>query len=130
MDFLDKISSFTKNAADKAGNMIDVTRLHSKINAEQAKIAELERQIGQYYFEEYLSQVPLPNVPAEYCTKIVEHNGTIAALEAEIQSLQGNTQESTGVQNNPQPPNFCPNCGQNLIASTKFCPNCGHAIGK
>ena len=47
------------------------------------------------------------------------------------QPQQPNAQQWTyNVQQQPQQPAFCPNCGQALDPNVKFCPGCGQPTGK
>ena len=46
MSFLDKLGGIAKNIGDKAGEMLAVNKLNSKIHAEQQAAAEELRKIG------------------------------------------------------------------------------------
>ena len=50
MAFLDKLTGIAKNIGDKAGEVVETTKLSVKISGEKDKILENQRLIGEYFY--------------------------------------------------------------------------------
>lgn len=116
--FLDKLGDMAKNAADKTNDMIEISKLNSKISTEKQEIQELKIKIGSFIYSSYLeNNQGLPAEAAELCLQINNKSNTILQLQQEIDSLK-----STG---DTKAVNKCPNCSEPISPETKFCPGCG-----
>ncbi len=124
MTFFNKVEAFAKNAADKAGETIEITKINAKIRTEENKILDLKVKIGDYYYAQYKSGQAPDAAVGDYLSGIDEAAGAIERFDAEIQALKGGkapeaapAQAAAGAK--------CPACGANLAADAKFCPECG-----
>jgi membrane protease subunit (stomatin/prohibitin family) len=127
MTFFNKVEAFAKNAADKAGETIEITKINAKIRTEENKILDLKVKIGDYYYAQYKSGQTLDAAVGDYLSAIDESAGAIASFDAEIQALKsGKAPEAAPAQAaQAEPGTKCPACGAKLDAQAKFCPECG-----
>jgi len=127
MAFFDKLNAMAKSAGDKAGELIEIGKLNSRISAERDKIIGLQRQIGEYYFAKQQAGEALDPEAAALCDQICQANAQIAALETEITKIKvaRATQPAPAA---PAPERVCPGCGKPVAAGVKFCPACGCAV--
>ena len=146
MALLSKLSGFAKNIGDKASEAIETTKLNSKISTEKNAVAECMRQIGEYYYEKYLTGECDPDI-AELCAAIDGHNKAIADTQAEIARIQAETAAQTQARTASAAPQAqaspalaqapaaqagfpCPSCGAINPPDTKFCAECGAKMEK
>ncbi len=125
MAIFDKIGSVTKGMADKAGDMLEITKRNSKINEEKGKIAALKMKIGDYYWEQFQAGISLDDQVMALCGNINEAMAAIEGLELEIQQIKGVSQQPVAA----APANLtCANCGTAIPQGKKFCPECGSPV--
>jgi hypothetical protein len=130
MTFLNKVEAFAKNAADKAGETIEITKINSKIRTEESKILDLKVKIGDYYYAQYKSGASLDAEVGSYLTGIDEAAKAIVGFGAEIQALKGGKPAGASpAAAQAEPGTKCPACGAKLDADAKFCPECGEKRG-
>ncbi len=138
MAFLDKIGSLAKNVSYKAGEMIELTKLSSRVNEHNGKISSLLTQIGQHYLVKFEAGEPVDAEVLPLFEDIRTQKEAIEALNAEIQAMKDATAaaqaaaaEQSSVQQ-PQPPHgasvFCGECGAQAAPGKKFCSECGGAL--
>ena len=151
MAFFDKIGDFAKSVGDKTNGMIEITKLNSKINGENAKIEELYHKAGALCFEKYKNGATFDADLVELFEAVKASEAVIAATQTEIAAIReatgsGVTCKACGVSNpegtkfcrecgakleQPAPKgNFCPSCGSANPAGTRFCSNCGNKLGE
>lgn len=118
-NFLNKLGDMAKTAADKTGDMIEIGKLNAKISTEEAAIAKQKEQIGNFYWEQFLSGQEQPATVTEWCQAIRASQEAIDALQAEISTLKGEPPMNT---TSAAP---CAACGTVNPPGTKFCGNCG-----
>ena len=118
-NFLNKLGDMAKTAADKTGDMIEIGKLNAKISTEEAAIAKQKEQIGNFYWEQFLSGQEQPTPVTEWCQAIRASQEAIDALQAEISTLKGEPPMNTA---SAAP---CAACGTVNPPGTKFCGNCG-----
>lgn len=135
MALFDKIGNMTKNISDKTGDMLEITKLNSKISNEKNKIASLKTKIGEHYWSIFESGTVLDNKASELCAEITHSINTISALEMEIQKIKSGTKtDSASLNISPQhtPASgaaaYCENCGAALGKDEKFCSECGTPV--
>lgn len=123
MEIFDKIGKFAKTAADKTGDMVEVTRLNAKIGTMQSEIVDLKTRIGAWWWPKYEAGEPYPPELRETVDGIKTRLTSIASLETEIRNIRGGEPR-------PSPPNAtaCPGCGATLPAGAKFCGQCGTGL--
>ena len=128
--FFDKLGGIAKNLGDKASDSIETTKLNNKIKAEKAAITELQRQIGEFYYQQHgAGQAGDPGA-AEWIAAIEGHNAAIAELQAEIARIQAeNAAPAAAAAPTAEPTTtqgvFCAACGHENALGTKFCGGCG-----
>jgi predicted nucleic acid-binding Zn ribbon protein len=114
MAILDKINDFAKNVGGMTGNVIETSKLNSKISAEQNEINSLLKKIGEFYYNKYVEKGNADKGITEFCEKIDGHNKAIAGAKAEIARV---TKAAGGL--------VCSACGKPGAADKKFCGECG-----
>lgn len=125
MDLFDKIGKFARDAADKTGDLIEVTRLNTKIGALKAEIAALMGRIGEHYWKRYEADGVCDPALAGVFAEIREHFRGVAELEAEIQTVKNAALAQAASASGKT---VCPSCGTELPAGTRFCGSCGAKI--
>lgn len=128
MALFDKIGNVTKNITDKTGDMLEITKLNSKINNEKNKISSLKTKIGDYYWSMFESGVALDTEAYNLCAEIRDSIDTINALETEIQKIKTGGKADSAPMNTSQintVPQYTPDC-----EAAVYCGNCGAVIGK
>jgi len=123
MAFLDKVGNLAKSATDKAGEMVEVTKLNTKINECKGKITASKTQIGEYYWTKYESGETLDDGVMEICAQIKAENDAIDQLNSEIQKIKGS---SGGA--GPAGQTFCTSCGTAVPSGKNFCSGCGAKV--
>lgn len=88
MAFLDKLSSVAKGAADKAGDLVEITKLNGKIVMEKDKINTAKKAIGAYYYEKFKEGTMLDAEVAPQCEIIVAAELAIKELEEQIAAVK------------------------------------------
>ena len=123
MAFLDKLGDLAKNVGEKTGDMVEITKLNSKISSEKSAIEGLKKQIGECCFNKYQEGGIIDEDIVAFCSSIAEHMDTISALQSEIQEIKGKKVEAAS----PEAPkgNYCPSCGAENAPGCNFCGNCG-----
>lgn len=126
MAFLNKLSNVAKTAADKTGDMVEVTKLNAKINGSKSKIAAIKTQLGEYYWSKYVVGETLDAEATELCAQIKAESDTIVELNREIQKIK-DVPSAAQVNGAPAAPTFaaCASCGGVIPNGKKFCPECG-----
>ena len=120
MAFLDEMGKLAKSVADKTGNMVDVTRLNSKIGTLKGEIVQLKMQIGEHYWSKFEAGEPCPPELSGVCDDIKNRLADIEAVESDIAGIRGGSPHPQGA-----PGAFCPSCGASVTPGSKFCNGCG-----
>ncbi len=91
-DFFNKAGKAAKDtaskAADKAGDLVEIGKLKTKISSAKSEISAMEKKMGQYYYEQYMSGVAVDAVVGEMCQDIKEQKDLIEELEKKIQEVK------------------------------------------
>jgi len=88
MAFLDKLSSVARGAADKAGELVEITKLNGKIAMEKDKISNAKKAIGAHYYEKFQAGTMLDAEVAPQCEIIVAAELAIKDLEKQIEAVK------------------------------------------
>lgn len=133
MDFFDKLSDVTKNVAknvtNKTNDIIEITKLNSKIAAEEGKIKELVMRLGEACLAEFNGGAKLSPAMTEICNAISESRERIESINAEVDVIKTvgsvNKHAEATRQETEELEIKCPGCGALIAAGTKFCGVCG-----
>ena len=91
-DFFNKAGEVAKNtasrAADKAGDMVEIGKLKSKISSAKSEISATEKKIGKYYYEQYKDGVAVDAAVGAMCEEITVQLDVIEELEDKIQDVK------------------------------------------
>ena len=116
MSFLDqlgkKLSDTGQEAATKARNFAEVTRINGLISDTERRISRLYGEIGQSYYERHKDDPAAEE--AERISAILSAYGEIAPYQEQIKQIKGVEQ--------------CPSCGAEVAAGSAFCNACGARI--
>jgi len=88
MPILEKLSDFAKNVGDKTSDVIETTKLNSKISSEQNAINAVMKKIGEFYYNKYLEAKTADEGIKELCAEIDGHNAAIDGAKAEIERIK------------------------------------------
>lgn len=87
-NFMDKVGSMAKKAADKTGDMVEIGKLNTKILSQQQSISSIKGKIGELIFACYQQGEQLPDDVGALCKQIEELQNNIASLQKEIQEIK------------------------------------------
>ena len=118
MDLFNEVGKFAKTVTGKAGEMVDITRLNSKVGTLRGEAAALKQQIGEYYLAKFEAGEPCPPQLSGVHEEIKNKLEAIAVVESEIAAIRGGGGQSAAGA-------FCPSCGVKQAPGTKFCAGCG-----
>ncbi len=126
MAFFDKLGDLAKNISDKTSDAIEITKLNSKIAAEQLAANEELLKAGQYYYERYLAGEAEEAVTPHF-QNAKAHLDTVSQLQAEVERIKAENEAAKAAAAPAAATQhiFCSNCGTQLPAGTHFCNNCG-----
>lgn len=85
MAFFDKLTDMVSNVGDKANDVIETTKLKSKISGEK-KAIELELvKVGQMYYEEFKNGTEVPEAVIDIYNRVTAHYEVIAETEKTLE---------------------------------------------
>jgi hypothetical protein len=122
MAFFDKIKAAAEAVGDKTNEMIEVTKLNSKVSAENSAIGEKKTQIGELIFSRFVSGQSFDPEISGLCEGIQSHLAAIEALQKEIVAVKAGMAKAA-----PEAPSgaTCPACGAANAPGVRFCGSCG-----
>ena len=123
MAFFDKLGEMAKNVGDKTGDMIEVSKLNSRVSEAEKRIVEKKREIGETCWARYIANIQLDPEVARLCAAIKEDEALIAKTQAEIRSIKADKTAAPVVVEAGLL--RCPQCGTGNPEGTKFCQECG-----
>ena len=88
MAFLDKLSSLAKDAGEKAGEAVEITKINFKISKEKDAIEDALKKIGAFYLEKCTCGEQLEEPMKTICCEIHTHNKAIEDLLAQIAAIK------------------------------------------
>lgn len=126
MAFFDKLNELTATVRDKTSDVIETQKLNAKINSEKSAIADLMKQIGEYYYNKHTAGEPTDPEIAERLGGIDAHKRTIQEVEAQLKSIKEDAAAGPGMSaGTASAAAFCGACGARNDAGTNFCGSCG-----
>ncbi|AUS96619.1 zinc-ribbon domain-containing protein [Clostridium thermosuccinogenes] len=106
-----KVSNTAKAAAKKSNDIVEVTKLHMSISAEEDKIKKLYGEIGKALYESYERGEPIGDAFKDSCEQIQSISENIKQMKQKILELKNLK--------------ACSNCSAELDADVIYCPRCG-----
>jgi len=107
--FASKISDTTKDATQKAKDVMEMGKLKNQISSEENRIEEAYTAIGKLFFEQNAGEVSEQYV--ELFNTINDAKAKIAQYNTELCVLKGTYN--------------CPSCGAEVQVNAAFCAGCG-----
>jgi hypothetical protein len=86
--FFDKLKAAAEAVGDKTNEMIEITKLNSKIAAETNAVSEAKKRIGGIIFDYYQKGESFPPEIGELCESIQKSQDAIEALQNEISAIK------------------------------------------
>ena len=129
MAFFDKLR-------DKTSEMLEISKINNKINAEKNKIAAQKTNLADLYWARFVAGEQLNDEAMECCNIIKECNEVIQAFNQEIIKLKEEPlQTAAAATVGPAQPDTateeeltCASCGSQVLCGKKFCSECGAPI--
>ncbi|WP_352401091.1 hypothetical protein [Anaerotignum sp.] len=87
-NFMDKVGSMAKKAADKTGDVVEIGKLNAKILSQQQSISSIKEKIGDKLFERYQQGEVVPEELGELCRQIGEIQLNIKSMQEEIKEIK------------------------------------------
>lgn len=109
MAFFDTLANKSKDVAEKAKKLAEVTGLNAQVVSKESEIKTAYGEIGKMIYE---------NKAAWKDVDLSELIGKIEGIEAEIDKLKEEIRVTKGVK-------ICTNCGEEIDITVAFCPKCG-----
>jgi membrane protease subunit (stomatin/prohibitin family) len=113
MSFFDKMKQGASEAAKKAQQTVETTKLRVQISSKEKELEKAYKQIGEAVYQAYTSGNWKQAEVVTYC----EH---IGILYQDIQSIEMKIKHAKQVKE-------C-RCGTMVASNVKFCPGCGFAF--
>jgi ribosomal protein L32 len=126
MELFDKIGKITRTAVDKTANRVEITRIHSRINALKSSIETQKLKIGEHYWSKQAKDESYDPEAAEFFKAINNFQNQIELFETEIRAILDRETMAQADLETAGP--LCPSCGAQNIPDGKFCAGCGTSL--
>lgn len=87
-EFLSKAGTIAKDtaglAADKTGEVVEIAKVKAKIHSAKTEIKNNQRQIGEFYFNQYLAGGKVDKNVHGFCDEIQNQLDLIDELEEQL----------------------------------------------
>ncbi|RTE11530.1 hypothetical protein [Paenibacillus whitsoniae] len=113
MSFFDKVKQGASDAAKKAQQTVEITKLKAQISSKEKEIEKIYGLIGESVYTAYVA-----GDPSRYGEIVESYSQGIAAVKLDIEGLEQKLIEVRGEKE-------CV-CGKVVPSETKFCSSCGH----
>lgn len=91
-DFLSKAGRAAKEVAakagDKAGDVVEISKIKARIHSEKAEIKEMQQKIGAFCYEQFEAGEVVDSKVGDWCAEISEHKSRISDLEEKMQDVK------------------------------------------
>lgn len=115
MSFFDKfgkkVEEATQVATKKSTELVEITKLNASIKAEEQKIQELYREIGEKVYEDFCIDNETYGDLDKICVQIKDSHSKIDQLKAKVREIKN--------------VKLCSNCNAQVSSSSAFCDQCG-----
>jgi len=128
MAFFDKLKAAAEAVGDKTNDMIEITKLNSKIAAETNAASEAKKKIGNIIYDYYLKGESFPSEIGELCESIKKNQATIEALQNEIAAIKSDGARPAPKAHSQAVGPVCPACGASNAPGVRFCSECGSRL--
>ena len=136
MALIDKLGELAKNVGDKTSGLIESSRLLGRARSQESTVAELKKELGQYFYEQYLNGETFDEEAMGRCADIKAGEDAVAEIYAELQRRKAESARPAAAEPSacqscggslPEGACYCPHCGVQVEVPAKvFCPQCGH----
>lgn len=113
----DKTAEIAKQVGDKTNDMLEIGKLNAQIGASNNSIEELKTQLGDHYWNKFVSGETLDDDAVVLCNTIKEYTEEIESLKAQLAALKAEPAAAVV--------KTCPACGAANAEDALFCKNCG-----
>ena len=127
MAFLDKRTDIAKNAKSGAEDLVETTKLNSKITTDKSAAGEDLKKIGAFYFAMFAAGEEIEPSLLERFQPAAAHYAAAAEAQAEIDRIRAENEaaKAAAAPAAPAAGLTCPSCGTANPAGTRFCASCG-----
>ncbi|SEO13814.1 zinc ribbon domain-containing protein [Paenibacillus sp. OV219] len=117
MSFFDKVKQGASDAAKKAQQTVEITKLKAQIGSKEKEIEKLYTAIGAAVYRGHQIQdfAVTEQEVGNACHQVDELSGEIGIIEERIKAIRF---EKTCT------------CGKVVALDAKFCPDCGSSLGE
>ena len=84
----DKTAEIAKQVGDKTNDMLEIGKLNAQIGASNNSIEELKTQLGDHYWNKFVSGETLDDDAVVLCNTIKEYTEEIESLKAQLMTAQ------------------------------------------
>ena len=88
MGFFDQLGDFAKQVGDKTNDALEISKLNTKISAENAEIEKEKKKLSDALFERFARGEEVPEEVKEFCDNIKSHLLNIDGFKEEIEKVK------------------------------------------
>lgn len=111
-----KAGTLAQSAAQKSGEVMEITKLNMNIKTEKEAKEALYRELGEFYFKKQTTGEFSEEIVNKLCEQIKIHAENIVFYQEKVNKIKNMI--------------ICPICGQGVERDNQFCGKCGAEIGK
>lgn len=126
------IMAFFDKLKDKTSDMLEVSKINSKISDEKAKITVQKGKLAELYWEKFEKGEEIEEQAMEFCLAIKASTNAIQAFNQEIIKIKEEPSQASELRVEDtvitREVKSCGACGSEMNEGIKFCPQCGMPV--